>query len=88
MHDGRHHKVLYVSGEESAQQIALRAKRLALDASVLHQIAEIGLEKIQAHTADGEAGGGGDRFDPDAVFRGAAVGAGIGGAGARMRGAA
>src|SRR6186713_3702511 len=44
---GAHHKVLYVSGEESSQQIALRAKRLALDASVLHQIAEIGLEKIQ-----------------------------------------
>ena len=44
---GAGHKVLYVSGEESSQQIALRAKRLALDASVLHQIAEIGLEKIQ-----------------------------------------
>ena len=44
---GAHHKVLYVSGEESSQQIALRAKRLSLDASVLHQIAEIGLEKIQ-----------------------------------------
>ena len=41
-------KVLYVSGEESAQQIALRARRLALDASVLHLIAEINLEKIQA----------------------------------------
>ncbi len=45
---GAQHKVLYVSGEESSQQIALRAKRLALDASVLHQIAEIGLEKIQS----------------------------------------
>ncbi len=44
---GGNHKVLYVSGEESAQQIALRAKRLALDATVLHQIAEISLEKIQ-----------------------------------------
>lgn len=43
---GANHKVLYVSGEESAQQIALRAKRLALDATVLHQIAEINLEKI------------------------------------------
>jgi DNA repair protein RadA/Sms len=39
-------KMLYVSGEESAQQIALRAKRLALDASALHLLAEINLEKI------------------------------------------
>ncbi|MBI3441771.1 MAG: DNA repair protein RadA, partial [Proteobacteria bacterium] len=41
-------KVLYVSGEESSQQIALRAKRLALDASSLHFLPEIQLEKIQA----------------------------------------
>jgi len=40
-------KVLYVSGEESAQQIALRAKRLTLDASRMHLLAEIQLEKIQ-----------------------------------------
>ena len=46
MGDG--HKVLYISGEESAQQIALRAKRLALDASALNLLAEISLEKIQA----------------------------------------
>ncbi|HEV8520414.1 MAG TPA: DNA repair protein RadA, partial [Burkholderiales bacterium] len=45
---GANHKVLYVSGEESAQQIALRARRLALDAAALHQIAEINLEKILA----------------------------------------
>jgi DNA repair protein RadA/Sms len=42
-------KVLYVSGEESAQQIALRAKRLALEPSTLHVVAEINLERIQAH---------------------------------------
>ena len=41
-------KVLYVSGEESSQQIALRAKRLALDARALHLLPEIQLEKIQA----------------------------------------
>ena len=40
--------VLYVSGEESAQQIALRARRLALDARGMHLLAEIQLEKIQA----------------------------------------
>ncbi|MEW6563251.1 MAG: DNA repair protein RadA [Pseudomonadota bacterium] len=40
--------VLYVSGEESAQQIALRAKRLALDASGVRLLPEIQLEKIQS----------------------------------------
>ncbi len=41
-------KVLYVSGEESPQQIALRAKRLALNASAVILLAEINLEKIIA----------------------------------------
>ena len=40
--------VLYVSGEESAQQVALRAQRLALDVKTVHLLAEIRLEKIQA----------------------------------------
>ena len=40
--------VLYVSGEESPQQVALRAKRLALDARTVKLLAEIQLEKIQA----------------------------------------
>jgi len=44
-------KVLYVSGEESAQQIALRAQRLALDARAVHLLPEIQLEKIQAVVA-------------------------------------
>lgn len=39
-------KVLYVSGEESGAQIALRAKRLAVDAQHLQLQAEIQLEKI------------------------------------------
>ena len=42
---------LYVSGEESAQQIALRAKRLSLDAQGLRLLPEIQLEKIQAAIA-------------------------------------
>ncbi|MBI3223196.1 MAG: DNA repair protein RadA [Nitrosomonadales bacterium] len=42
---------LYVSGEESAQQIALRAKRLSLDARSLRLLPEIQLEKIQAAIA-------------------------------------
>ena len=42
-----HHKrVLYVSGEESGAQIALRAKRLVIDAKELKLQAEIQLEKI------------------------------------------
>ena len=40
--------VLYVSGEESPQQIALRAKRLGLPAGKVALYAEIGLEKILA----------------------------------------
>ena len=42
----KHQRVLYVSGEESAQQIALRAKRLGLDASTVDLLAEISLDKI------------------------------------------
>ncbi|WP_434634480.1 DNA repair protein RadA [Chromobacterium sp. CV08] len=43
---GRSRKVLYVSGEESAQQIALRASRLALDTSSVDLLAEICIENI------------------------------------------
>jgi len=45
---GASRRVLYVSGEESPQQIALRAKRLGLDARNLQVLAEINLEKIQS----------------------------------------
>jgi DNA repair protein RadA/Sms len=44
--------VLYVSGEESGAQIALRAKRLVIDARDLKLQAEIQLEKILATLAD------------------------------------
>ena len=40
--------VLYVSGEESGQQIAMRARRLALDTKELKLLADINLEKILA----------------------------------------
>jgi len=43
---------LYVSGEESGAQIALRAKRLAVDARDLKLQAEIQLEKILGTIAD------------------------------------
>ncbi len=50
-------RALYISGEESAAQIALRAQRLSLlepgsKASELQLLAEIQLEKIQATIAD------------------------------------
>jgi DNA repair protein RadA/Sms len=38
--------VLYVSGEESAEQVALRARRLQLETRGLRLLPEIGLEKI------------------------------------------
>ena len=42
------HKALYVSGEESADQVAMRARRLSLSASGVDLLAEIQLEKILA----------------------------------------
>ena len=47
-HIGGRQRVVYVSGEESSQQIAMRAKRLGLDASPVELLAEINLEKIVA----------------------------------------
>lgn len=47
-HIGNARKAIYVSGEESPQQIAMRAKRLGLDASPISLLAEINLEKIIA----------------------------------------
>ncbi|HEY7674578.1 MAG TPA: DNA repair protein RadA [Burkholderiales bacterium] len=42
------HKAVYVSGEESAEQVALRSHRLALDSGKLELLAEIQLERILA----------------------------------------
>ncbi|WP_395700466.1 DNA repair protein RadA [Aquabacterium sp.] len=44
-------KVLYVTGEESGAQVALRARRLGLAGTRLRVLAEIQLEKIQAALA-------------------------------------
>ena len=41
------HRVLYVSGEESAAQVALRARRLGIDGKEVRLLAEIALERIQ-----------------------------------------
>ena len=45
---GAARKVIYVSGEESPQQIALRAKRLNASAEHVHVLPETSLGKIQA----------------------------------------
>lgn len=47
-HLSAHHKVLYVSGEESGEQVALRARRLSLETRGLQLMAEINLERILA----------------------------------------
>jgi len=44
-----HGQVLYISGEESLQQIKLRAERLGLGTSGLHVLAETRLDEILAH---------------------------------------
>ncbi|WP_442592681.1 DNA repair protein RadA [Parapusillimonas sp. JC17] len=45
-------KVLYVTGEESAEQVALRARRLELVTSEVNLLAEIRLEAIMAALAE------------------------------------
>lgn len=45
------HRALYVSGEESGEQVALRARRLQLDAGRMQLLTEIHLEKILAALA-------------------------------------
>src|SRR5690606_23147791 len=45
-------KVLYVTGEESAEQVALRARRLDLVTSQVDLLAEIRLESIMAALAE------------------------------------
>ena len=39
-------RTLYISGEESAEQVALRARRIGIDTRSVHLIAEIQLERI------------------------------------------
>ena len=45
---GASHQVVYVTGEESAEQVALRANRLSIAASNVQLLAEIQLERIAA----------------------------------------
>jgi len=48
----RFSKVLYVSGEESARQIKLRAERLRVDSHNLHILTETNLDDIEAAAAN------------------------------------
>ncbi|NMM46956.1 DNA repair protein RadA [Marinigracilibium pacificum] len=43
---GKDKKVLYVSGEESAQQISMRAKRMSLDAGEIYLLTETQIDQI------------------------------------------
>ena len=47
-HLAARHKAVYVSGEESGEQVALRAQRLQLDPADLQLLSEINLERILA----------------------------------------
>ncbi|NDH08133.1 MAG: DNA repair protein RadA [Gammaproteobacteria bacterium] len=51
-HLAKSHKVLYVSGEESLSQIALRAKRMQLTADALSLLAETQVESIIQKASD------------------------------------
>ncbi|MEO6032714.1 MAG: DNA repair protein RadA [Burkholderiaceae bacterium] len=51
-HLSRNLKTLYVTGEESGAQVAMRSRRLGLGASTVRVLAEIQLEKISATLAD------------------------------------
>ena len=64
---------LYVTGEESQQQVAMRARRLDLPQDRLKVMTETCIESIIA-TARAEAQGHGHRLDPDHLYRAAAVG--------------
>lgn len=48
-HIAKHHSVLYVTGEESLQQVVLRAKRLKLPLDKLNLLAETQVELILSH---------------------------------------
>ncbi len=60
---------LYVTGEESGAQVALRSRRLGIDGSQVNLLAEIQLEKILATVEADAAGRGGHRLHPDHVLR-------------------
>ena len=60
---------LYISGEESLQQIKMRAERLGIDHSPILILAETSLEKIFKFLKELQAGLCSRRFHPDRLFR-------------------
>ena len=72
---GAAHRTLYVTGEESVEQVALRAQRLGLVNAPVEMLAEVQLEAIVAAIGD-QARDRRHRFDPDALHRDAEIGAG------------
>ena len=61
-------RVLYISGEESVDQVRLRARRLGVADAPIELAAAINLRDIAASLeARGRRRPGGDRFDPDHV---------------------
>ena len=84
---GAARRTLYVTGEESVEQIALRAQRLGLVNAPVELLAEVQLEAIVGGDHRDAARDRGRRLDPDRLHRGAAVRARQRRAGPRMRGA-
>jgi predicted ATP-dependent serine protease len=78
-------KVLYVTGEESGAQVALRAHRLGLDGSQVRVQAEIQLEKIIATMEAEQPSFCVIDSIQTVLLRPAHLGPRLGGAGARMR---
>ena len=62
---------LYVSGEESPQQIKMRADRLGVAEPQLLVLAETSVEALLDHAQRVATGGAGRRLDPDRVHRAA-----------------
>ncbi len=60
-----HGSVLYVSGEESVEQVAMRARRLGALHDALRILSESRVEVIQEVIAVEAPRAGGDRFDSD-----------------------
>ena len=76
--------VLYASGEESPDQLRLRADRLSEDAGAVHVLGETRLEAILGAAAAAARRRRGDRLHPDGVHRHAGERARQRGPGARV----
>ena len=87
--DGESNTLLYVTGEESAQQVKLRAQRMGVDPDSLYLFPETNVEAILAAAYDLQPDGDGHRLDPDGLPADLTSCAGLGRAGAGVdRGAA